>query len=83
MSCCGKNTSGVVQSFSTNPRMHSSPRGAYDPGVTFEYIGSTGLTAIGGVTRRTYMFPEPGAQVTADRRDFSSLLHIPMLRHIR
>jgi hypothetical protein len=63
--------------------MHSSRSGAHDSGVTFEYVGNTGLTAIGGVTRRTYQFSEPGARVTADRRDFQSLLQIPTLRQIR
>ena len=36
----------------------------------FEYLGSTALTAIGGVTGRHYQFTASGARVTADRRDF-------------
>ncbi|MEP6961712.1 MAG: hypothetical protein ABI995_06530 [Acidobacteriota bacterium] len=82
MSCCGRNR-GAVQGVSGNPRMQASQSGAYDSGVTFEYIGSTGLTAIGQVTRRTYVFSEPGVRITADRRDAMSLLAIPVLRQIR
>jgi len=83
MGCCGKNSSGTVQSFAANPRMHGSQSGGYESGVTFEYLGSTALTAIGGVTGRRYQFSESGACVTTDRRDFLSLLQIPMLRQIR
>lgn len=82
MSCCGRNR-GVVQGVPGNPRMNGSQSGAYDAGVTFEYVGATGLTAIGQVTRRTYFFSEPGVKVTADRRDAMSLLAIPVLRQIR
>jgi hypothetical protein len=63
--------------------MYASQSGAYDSGVTFEYIGRTGLTAVGSVTKRTYVFSEPGVRVTADRRDAMSLLAIPVLRQIR
>jgi hypothetical protein len=83
MSCCGKTSSGTVQAVSANARMHSSQTGAYSAGVTFEYIGDTGLTAIGAITRRTYHFPERGSRVAADRRDFASLLQVPTLRHVR
>jgi hypothetical protein len=83
MSCCGKTSSGAVQGFASHPGMHGSKGGATGAGVTFEYVGSTGVTAIGGVTRRTYVFIEPGARLSVDRRDFPSLLQIPTLRQIR
>jgi hypothetical protein len=82
MSCCGRNR-GTVLGIAANPRMQASQSGGPGSGVTFEYIGATGLTAIGRVTRRTYVFPEPGTKVTADRRDALSLLAIPALRQIR
>jgi len=63
--------------------MQASQSGAYDSGVTFEYIGETGLTAIGRVTKRAYLFPEAGAKVTADSRDALSLLAVPFLRRVR
>ncbi|MEO8075559.1 MAG: hypothetical protein ABI818_04465 [Acidobacteriota bacterium] len=72
-----------MQGFATSARLHGSAAGGAASGVTFEYIGQTGLTAIGAVTRRTYVFTQPGARVSADRRDFPSLLHIPTLRQIR
>lgn len=85
MSCCGKsdNTNGALRTFSDNPRMQSSQSGGHGPAVTFEYVGDTALTAIGAVTRRQYQFAEPGARVTADPRDFHSLLQVPVLRQVR
>jgi hypothetical protein len=63
--------------------MHGSQSGTNAVGVTFEYIGETSLTAIGGVTRRRYHFAAPHARATVDQRDFVALLQIPLLRHIR
>ena len=84
MACCGKSDGGgTAASFSSNPRMQGSSRGTYEGGVMFEYLGNTALTAIGGVTGRHYQFTASGARVTADRRDFLSLLQIPMLRQVR
>ncbi len=82
MSCCGK-TRGTVEGTFTSPRMQASRSGAHNSGVTFEYVGTTGLTAVGSVTRRVYLFTEPGMRVTADRRDALSLLAVPLLRQIR
>ena len=82
MSCCGK-TRGTVEGTLASPRMQASQSGAHDSGVTFEYVGTTGLTAVGSVTKRVYLFTEPGMRVTADRRDALSLLAVPLLRQIR
>lgn len=82
MSCCG-NHRGTVQSFISNPRMHASQSGAQIAGTMFEYVGATGVTAIGGYTRRVYVFPEPGAKVATDPRDTPSLQAIPVLRQLR
>ncbi len=81
MSCCGKST-GAVTAAVASPRMHASQSGALDSGVAFEYVGATGLTAIGRITKRTYVFSEPGAKVTADRRDAPSLRAVPFLRQV-
>ena len=82
MSCCGKSR-GTVEGTFTSPRMQASRSGAHNSGVTFEYVGTTGLTAVGSVTKRVYLFTEPGMRVTADRRDALSLLAVPLLRQIR
>jgi hypothetical protein len=81
MSCCGKNR-GAVQGIAVNPRMLASQSAARHSGVMFEYVGESGLTATGGFTGRTYVFPSPGAKVTADRRDALSLRTIPVLRQV-
>jgi hypothetical protein len=48
--------------------------------VTFEYVGNTGLTAIGPVSGRHYRFNHPGAFVEVDLRDSASLATVPKLR---
>ena len=50
------------------------------PSTVFEYVGSSGLTAIGGITRRPYVFAMPGARVAVDNRDVDSVRTIPWLR---
>jgi hypothetical protein len=81
---CGKaSNAGTASSFSGNARMHGSQSGMNAIGVTFEYIGETSLTAVGGVTQRRYHFPAAQARAHVDQRDFASLLQIPLLRHIR
>ena len=81
MSCCGRNR-GAVQGIAANPRMLASQNATGHSGITFEYVGESGLTAIGGFTGRTYLFLSPGARVTADRRDALSLRSIPVLRQV-
>jgi hypothetical protein len=56
--------------------------GSHESGVSFEYVGEFGLTVVGGITRRAYVFREPGARVGVDRRDVLSLLSIPVLRRV-
>jgi hypothetical protein len=86
MSCCGKSTNHSIAQTSSQPRVYApATRGGdvADGSVTFEYIGDSGLTAIGSVTRKRYIFTAPGVRVSVDRRDFESLLHIPVLRYVR
>jgi hypothetical protein len=52
----------------------------HGPSTMFEYVGSSGLTATGSVTRRQYVFEKPGARVAVDHRDVPSLRTIPWLR---
>lgn len=82
MSCCGNNR-GTVQSPPVNPRTLGSQSGGSWAAVVFEYLGATGLTAIGSITRRQYLFTQRGSKVTADRRDAESLRAIPLLREVR
>jgi hypothetical protein len=50
--------------------------------VCFEYIGQTGMTAIGGATGRRYRFDRPGVRVIVDPRDRPSLAAVPNLRQV-
>jgi hypothetical protein len=50
------------------------------PFSSFQYIGASGLTVQGPVTKRLYRFAAPGAVVTVDARDAPSLARVPQLR---
>jgi hypothetical protein len=52
-------------------------------GSFFEYTGPTVLTAIGGMTGRTYRFTGSGARLRVDARDRWSMLRVPALREVR
>lgn len=75
MSCCG---SRRAQSFTTRPADVRQDR----PAVRFEYLGSTGLTAVGPVTGKRYRFDRPGSRVLVDPRDAPALAAVPHLRRI-
>ena len=55
---------------------------AQETGATFEYVGEFGLTVVGDVTHRPYIFKGPGARVGVDGRDVLSFLSIPILRRV-
>ena len=86
MACCGKararssgTAAGATPVRSAAPTA-ASRRPPVAPASVFEYVGTSGLTATGGVTRRTYVFAAPGARVAVDARDASGLRAIPVLR---
>jgi hypothetical protein len=94
MSCCGKIRRQVGATFA--PRMDrlqsqsaEFPRPAgrlsrFPMGtVYFEYVGVTGITAVGTATGRQYRFSAPGMPVVVDARDRWSLAKVPNLREIR
>ena len=51
--------------------------------VAFEYVGETGLSVLGPVTRRHYRFGNAGARVAVDLRDVPYLSGVPTLRRLR
>jgi hypothetical protein len=84
MSCCG----GKRRQFQASPSIEpipeaSAPPAPARPPVTFEYVGTTGLTATGPYTGRRYRFDGPGARVEVDERDAPSLAAVPRLRRVR
>lgn len=87
MPCCGKGRAELNQAWgaatTTEPpagEVYASPSGAT---VEFEYVGTTGLTAVGPITGRRYRFDGPGARVAVDARDAPSLMAVPRLRRVR
>ena len=50
--------------------------------VCFEYVGQSGLTAIGGATGQRYRFDRPGARIVVDPRDRPSLATVPNLKQM-
>ena len=51
--------------------------------VGFEYVGTTGITVLGPITRTRYNFSAPGAQVEVDQRDAAYFAGVPNLRRKR
>jgi hypothetical protein len=50
--------------------------------VYFEYVGPTGLTAVGAGSGARYRFDRQGAIVAVDPMDRRSLLAVPHLRQV-
>jgi hypothetical protein len=90
MSCCGKQRKQISQTIPAYPGRRSlqglstvrdqAPQ--WQPAVYFEYVGKTGLTAIGPVTGKRYRFNGNGAVVAVDVRDQASLLTVPHLKRL-
>lgn len=53
------------------------------PTAVFEYAGATALTLVSPVTRKSYRFEHPGAQVAVDVRDRSWVAFVPNLKPVR
>lgn len=80
MSCCGKQRLQVVAGAKARPRPELVPNSPRPTNVFFQYVGRTGLTALGAVTGTQYRFDSPGAVIAVDFRDQASLRMIPQLR---
>jgi hypothetical protein len=46
----------------------------------FEYVGPTALTVYGPLTGVRYRFDQPGARLTVDARDATTLAAVPNLK---
>lgn len=79
MGCCGRNNrSATTRTATPSPRSTSSASSS----SSFQYIGGSGLTVQGPVSKRLYRFAGPGAIVTVDARDAASLTRVPLLRRV-
>lgn len=88
MPCCGKKrkqSRRTVPSYQALKARESAPpptRSVLHT-VYFEYVGQTGLTALGPISGRRYRFDRPGAKLAVDKRDAPSLAAVPNLRQVR
>ena len=88
MSCCGNQRTQFPAIRPHHPP--SSPAAKSVPEaapvrqfvVCFEYVGQSGLTAIGGATGQRYRFDRPGARIVVDPRDRPSLATVPNLKQM-
>lgn len=77
MGCCGKSRA-VMTPTTPAPR----PKTSSSASSSFQYIGGSGLTVQGPVSKRLYRFAGPGSIVAVDVRDAPSLTRVPLLRRI-
>lgn len=87
MSCCGQRRAQQRTTPSAFVHELAVPRasaGRFSMGTTyFEYLGQTGITAVGRATGQQYRFTTPGVPVLVDARDRRSLAQVPNLREVR
>ena len=89
MTCCGSQRRRLDlthpgpsprSAVSANPSRTRPPARHFE--ISFEYIGQTAITVIGGITGRRYRFDRPGARMIVDARDRPSLAAVPSLRQV-
>jgi len=80
--CCGNNRGRLGRGFPGPQAPRGVPGLARPVGLTFEYVGRTGLVVAGPVTGRQYRFDRPGARLEVDPRDSASVAAIPVLRRV-
>jgi hypothetical protein len=93
MACCGQKRSQITtqpaipqrQNINPAPPIAAPRRLQPQSGasvVSFQYTGTTALTAIGPLSGRRYHFAAPGAILQVDARDRASLATVPQLRQV-
>jgi len=86
--CCGKAREQLQQKLlglrPPNPVAAGiqQARPAGNGARSFEYVGRTSMTVVGGSTGRRYRFERPGARVSIDPRDRPSVASIRALRQV-
>jgi len=89
MSCCGGKRAQLYGARPNNAVMIDHAR-ALAPTqartgpspMIFEYVGASGITTVGAVTRKLYRFDGRGARSAVDPRDAPALARLPDLRCI-
>jgi len=78
--CCGRDRAQLrVASKPPSP----GPAKAPQPGVSFVYVGNTGMTVTGPVSGNQYRFDRLGARVEIDPRDRVLLASLRQLRQVK
>jgi len=86
--CCGKQRKQLSTSERVGHRRQSAgvtaPSGPprRQTALYFEYVGATGLTAVGGGSGARYRFDAHGTVMAVDPRDRRSLMAVPNLRQV-
>jgi hypothetical protein len=79
MGCCGRGK--TISTTAARPSAVPSARPA-SPTPSFQYIGGSGLTVQGPVSKRLYRFAGPGSIVAIDARDAPSMMRVALLRRV-
>ena len=82
MSCCGKSRAQLFSAGTASRPTGADASSSRRYSVQFEYIGRTGLTAIGPISGNRYRFDRPGAVLVVDPRDRPGLASVPALRMV-
>jgi hypothetical protein len=83
MSCCGQQREQLPGIRRVSPQANDRQRQPSSPlAIRFEYVGATGLTAVGPVTGKRYRFDNYGSRVLVDPRDAPSMAAVPHLRRV-
>jgi hypothetical protein len=89
MSCCGGKRAqfyGGRQLNAMSAGVQTTPaqrRPSAPLPVIFEYLGVTGIIAMGPVTRKLYRFDGRGAKSAVDARDAPAIARLTSLRRVR
>ena len=81
MSCCGSYRQQFASFAAARPPAPGAPANRRFT-IVLEYVGATGLTAVGPASGRRYRFAGPGARLVIDPRDRPALIRIPGLREV-
>jgi len=80
--CCGRSRGQIGRGLPVVQASRPMAGAGRAAGLTFEYVGRTGLVVAGPVTGRQYRFDRPGSRLEVDPRDSASVGAIQTLRRV-
>jgi chitodextrinase len=83
--CCGQNRTQLRATSKASAARLAVAVGQpkLQPGVSFVYLGNTGITVTGPASGTQYRFDRPGARVEVDPRDRILLASLRQLRQVK